>query len=257
MSRVKAVFMDVDGTLFLGESAAAGAVEALKRVREWGLKVAFLTNNSFYSRRMILDKLVEAGIEARLHDVVNSGFAAAAYLSERRGACRVFTVGDVGLVEEIVLGGHSLASRGDEADAVVAGGTRDISYWRLVEGHRAIMNGALFIATNKDHVYVTEKELMPGAGALVSFLETSTRRRAILVGKPDRYIADLALRRAGLKPEEVVIVGDNEEVDMALAETIGSHGILVLTGISKNPSSKKWLVAKTLKDLPDRLSKLL
>ncbi|MEM0483025.1 MAG: HAD-IIA family hydrolase [Nitrososphaerota archaeon] len=257
MPEFKAVLMDLDGTLFLGESTIAGAPEALRRIRELGLHISFLTNNSFYSRRMILDKLVEAGIEARTEDIVNSGFAASEYLRERRGACRVFPVGDVGLVEEIVLGGHTLVARGDEADAVVAGGTRDISYWRLVEGHRAIMNGAIFLATNKDHVYMTERGPMPGAGALVSFLETSTRRRAILVGKPERYIADLALRKLSLSPEEVVVVGDNEEVDMALAEKLGSKGILVLTGISKNPSSNKWLVVKTLLEVPEKLSSLL
>lgn len=257
MPGIKAVLMDLDGTLFLGESTIPGARESLTRIRELGLGIAFLTNNSFFSRRMILDRLVAAGIEARLEDIVNSGFAASEYLRERRGSCRVFTVGDVGLVEEIVLGGHTLVARGDEADAVVAGGTKDISYWRLVEGHRAIMNGALFLATNKDHVYMTERGAMPGAGAIVSFLETSTRRKAILVGKPERYIADLALRKLSLSPEEVVVVGDNEEVDMALADAIGSKGILVLTGISKNPSSNKWLVAKTPLEVPDKLSTLL
>lgn len=206
---------------------------------------------------MILDKLVESGIEARLEEVFNSGHAASEYLRELRGPCRVFTVGDVGLVEEIVLGGHSIVARGDDAEAVVAGGTKDITYWRLVEGHRAILRGVPFLATNKDHVYVTERGTMPGAGAIVSYLETSTRRRAELVGKPARYMADLALRRLGLGPDEVVVVGDNEEVDMGLAEALGSRGLLVLTGISRNPRSDKWLVAKTLPEAAEKLHKLL
>lgn len=249
--------MDVDGTLFLGESLIPGAVESVKRIREFGLKLIFLTNNSFYSRRMILEKLVESGFEVRSEEVVNSGFAAAEYLKELLGPCRVFTVGDVGLVEEIVLGGHLVVAAAEDAEAVAAGGTKDISYWRLVEGHRAIMKGVPFLATNKDHVYMTEKGPMPGAGAIISFLETSTRRKAILIGKPGRYMADLAMRRLGVDSSEVVVIGDNEEVDMGLADAIGSKGILTLTGISKNPHSSKWLVAKTLYELPERLSTLL
>ncbi|MEM4591169.1 MAG: HAD-IIA family hydrolase [Nitrososphaerota archaeon] len=257
MSRVEAVLMDVDGTLFLGDTPITGASRLVERLREWGLRILFLTNNSFYSRRMLLDKMLSVIGDARLEDVLNSGLAASEYLRERRGACRVFVVGDVGLVEEMILGGHQVVGRSEDADAVVAGGTKDISYWRLVEGHRAILKGALFIATNKDHIYMTERGPMPGAGALISFLETSTRREAVLVGKPARYIGDLALRRLGLTPSEVVVVGDNEEVDMALAQNIGSKGILVLTGISRNPSSNNWLAAKNLDEVAEKLSTLL
>lgn len=51
-----------------------------------------------------------------------------------------------------------------------------------------------------------------------------------MVGKPNATIGQLALKRLGLPPETVLVVGDTLATDVALAKTIGATSALVLTG---------------------------
>jgi 4-nitrophenyl phosphatase len=258
MPGIRGVLLDLDGTVLIGETLVPGVHEAMARLAEEGLRVIFLTNNSYYSRRMIVEKLTRMGLPVSRGDVFNSGYAAAVYVRDTLGPSRgVYVVGEAGLIEEMILEGHRPVTRAEEADSVVVGGTKDLTYTKLVEAHRAILRGALFVATNKDHVYMTEHGPYPGAGATVRYLEYSSRVEARLVGKPDRYLADLALRSHGLEPSRVVVVGDNEEVDMALAKRIGAPGILVLSGITKMPVNSEWFVARSLLEVPEKIRSLL
>ena len=56
-STVKAVLFDLDGTLYYGDKAADGAVDTVRAMRERGLRVFFLTNNSTRMREQICRKL--------------------------------------------------------------------------------------------------------------------------------------------------------------------------------------------------------
>ena len=46
LSGVKAVFLDLDGTIYLGSNLINGALDFLKRCEEKGVKRYFLSNNS-------------------------------------------------------------------------------------------------------------------------------------------------------------------------------------------------------------------
>ena len=53
LEHIKAIFLDLDGTIYLGNNLIPGALDFLSRAEEKGIKRFFLSNNSifcFYGR---------------------------------------------------------------------------------------------------------------------------------------------------------------------------------------------------------------
>ena len=62
LSGIKAVFMDLDGTLFLGNNPIKGVNGFLERLTERGIKKFYLSNNSSRSKKDYISKLSSFGI---------------------------------------------------------------------------------------------------------------------------------------------------------------------------------------------------
>jgi 4-nitrophenyl phosphatase len=95
-----------------------------------------------------------------------------------------------------------------------------------------IRGGAEFIGTNADPFYPTERGILPGSGTMVATLAASTGRTATVMGKPERWLYDLALERMGLGPGEVASVGDRLDTDIEGGRRLGMKTILLLSGIA-------------------------
>lgn len=229
--RFAAFLLDCDGVLWRGEEPIPGAPEAVKALKASGKKTLFLTNNATLSRRGYLEKLRRLGFEAELHEIYCSSYAAAAWLRGKVG--KVYVVGEEGLIEELKLSGLEVVGP-EEAECVVVGLDRGLTYSKLEEALRCLSRGALFVATNRDPTLPTERGLAPGAGAIVSALEVAAGRRAdVVVGKPSAYMYELALREHGVEPGEALAVGDRLDTDVEGAKLAGLAAALVLTGATK------------------------
>ena len=62
LSGVKAVFLDLDGTIYLGGNLIPGALDFLSRCNEKGVRRYFLSNNSSRSVEQYVQKLAGMGI---------------------------------------------------------------------------------------------------------------------------------------------------------------------------------------------------
>ena len=69
---IAAMFLDLDGTIYLGDSLIEGSSEFLDRLEERGIRRFFLSNNSSKSVGQYLDKLRGLGIEATEEEVLLS-----------------------------------------------------------------------------------------------------------------------------------------------------------------------------------------
>jgi 4-nitrophenyl phosphatase len=103
----------------------------------------------------------------------------------------------------------------------------------LGKAHVLLRKGALFLATNKDHVFPTERGTMPGAGAIVAALEFSSERTPYVVGKPNPMAFELMKAEHGIEGGRTIMVGDRLDTDIAFARNCGMKSALVLTGNSK------------------------
>ena len=106
----------------------------------------------------------------------------------------------------------------------------DTTYARLREAALAIRRGAPFFATNTDRTLPTEVGLVPGAGAVVGFLEIATDVQPTVLGKPSPGIFHYALRSLGTDPEATATIGDRSETDILGGQRAGVRTIAVLSG---------------------------
>ncbi|MCS7142241.1 MAG: HAD-IIA family hydrolase [Aigarchaeota archaeon] len=252
---IKGVILDLDGTVYIGSKLLPYARETVRELRERGYVILFLTNNSTLSRTLAVRKLSTLGIEADAREVMTSSFAVSQYVSDNWGPSRVLPIGERGLIEELELAGHKIVKDSESAEVVVVGLDREVTYSKLAEAHTALIRSAKFVATNKDTTLPTESGTVPGAGSIVAFLEVSTGLKATPVGKPERYIMDLALRRMGLEREEVILVGDRVDTDIEAARRAGIKALLLVRGHSGPTRLPEVTVIESLSGLLDFLKR--
>ncbi|MFQ6105945.1 MAG: HAD-IIA family hydrolase [Candidatus Hydrothermarchaeaceae archaeon] len=230
MKGVRCFVVDLDGVVYKGSEVIPGADRKIAKLREKG-KLFFLTNNSSQSRASYVKKLEGFGIPAIEEEIITSGYVAARYVKSKYRSPKVFLVGEEGLREEMELQG--IKSCWSKCDAVVVGIDRKLNYAKIALAMKMIRSGAEFIATNKDNTLITESGQLPGAGAVVSAIETASQREPTVVGKPSRIMAETILGISGVKPEEILVIGDRLETDIAMGKNAGMKTALVLTGYAK------------------------
>lgn len=226
------VCCDLDGVLWRGEDPVPGAADGVALLREAGLRVAFITNNSSLPVEDYVAKLARAGVRAAPADVVTSGQAAASLLAGTlpRGA-RVLACSGPGAAGELRGVGFEVVDEGPAA-AVVVGWHRTFDFERLHRASAAVRGGALFVATNDDPTYPARDGLLPGNGALVAAVATAAGRLPVVAGKPHAPAADLVRARFG---DRGVMVGDRPSTDGGFAATLGWPFALVLSGVTSDP----------------------
>src|SRR5439155_26406629 len=86
-----------------------------------------------------------------------------------------------------------------------------------------------------DRAYPVEGRLLPGAGTIVAAIEVATGANAVCVGKPEPFLFQEGIRRAGRREarERVVVVGDSTDYDMVAAHRVGAAGVLITTGLTE------------------------
>ena len=89
---IKAVFLDLDGTIYLGGGLIDGALDFLQRCDDQGVMRFFLSNNSSRSVDQYVKKLEKMGIPATTDDVLLSTHDCIAWL-KRNNITETYCVG--------------------------------------------------------------------------------------------------------------------------------------------------------------------
>jgi phosphoglycolate/pyridoxal phosphate phosphatase family enzyme len=242
---VPVAIFDMDGVLYRGSMLMPGAKETLERLRRAGWQVFFATNNSTATRDEYVQRLGKLGLGGDAEHIVTSAYATAHYLERLDPKPRdVYVVGANGLREEIRASGISVRDASSlpglepgvalppPADTVVVGLDLHVTYAKIAEAQRCILAGARFVCSNRDRAYPVEGRLLPGAGTIVAAIEVATGTTAICIGKPEPFLFEEVLRRAGERGK-VVVIGDSTDYDMVAAHRVGAAGVLILTGLTE------------------------
>ena len=232
--RPKVVLCDLDGVVWLAHQPIPGSVRAIASLREAGIRVVFVTNNSFSTYEEQVAALGSIGISAA-GDIVTSAMSAATAM---KSDWRVLVCGGRGLIEEVsrvtkdVVVAYSEPMASGDFDAVVVGFHREFNYKVLTDALTAVRGGALLIGSNDDPTYPTPNGPIPGGGSILAAIEKASGVTPTVTGKPYGPMAKLVRELCGdVTPEEMVMIGDRSDTDGGFARTLGSRFAMVLSGV--------------------------
>ncbi|MEK3940519.1 MULTISPECIES: TIGR01457 family HAD-type hydrolase [Bacillus] len=257
MMKYKGYLIDLDGTMYKGTEKIEEAGQFVQKLNELNIPYLFVTNNSSRTPKQVAEKLVSFDIPATEEQVFTTSMATANYIAEQKKDASVYVIGEEGIKQAIEEKGLMFGQ--EDADFVVVGIDRDITYEKFAVGAIAIRQGAQFVSTNGDIAIPTERGLLPGNGSLTSVLTVTTTVQPTFIGKPESIIMEQAMRVLGTDLSETLMVGDNYDTDIMAGMNAGMDTLLVHTGVTTKELLQKYdkqptYVIDSLSEWIERLS---
>jgi HAD superfamily hydrolase (TIGR01458 family) len=224
-----AILLDVDGVLHVSGDAIPGAAPAIRRLRDDGHRLRFVTNTTTRSRARLAEELRGQGIELEDAEVQTTADAAVQALRGRRVLALTMQalVGDLDGIDLV----------GEGADAVLLGGADEtpetnlvFSYMNLARAFAELELGAQLYCLHRNRWWQTARGPLLDAGAFVAGLEYAAQVEAIVLGKPSASYFTAACEALDADPELTWMVGDDLESDIAGAQALSMRTVLVRTG---------------------------
>jgi len=221
--------VDVDGVLHVSGAPIAGAAAAVRRLRDDGHRLRFVTNSTTKSRAQLVGQLGSMGIELEADELQTTSSVAASALAGKR----VLALTMPGILDDL----DGLQLVGMNVDAVLIGGAdegeetgRVFSYLNLNRAFHELEAGADLYCLHKNKWWQTGDGARLDAGAFVAGLEYAADTEATVLGKPSSAYFAAALEALDAEPGLTWMVGDDIEGDVLGGHNYGLRTVLVRTG---------------------------
>ncbi len=223
--------LDLDGTVYLGNTVFPYTVDFLKRLDRLGIRHLFLTNNSSKSTDAYIEKFACMGIKADSDTILISSHAAADYINGKYRGKRTFILGTDSMQAEMRSLGINVSD--SDPEILLAGFDTSLEYDRLTRFCNLVAQGLPYIATHPDFVCPAENGFIPDLGGIMELIFACTGRRPeVICGKPNEQILIAAEHKTGFSRENLLMVGDRLITDIAIGKW-GVRTALVLSGEAK------------------------
>ncbi len=241
LARAEGLLFDLDGTLALGDRdsegyrALPGALELLERIAADGRPFAILTNGTHHTPRAYVEMLRRAGFSIDERAMLTPAVVAADFFARKKFK-RVLVLGVEGVSQPIVDAGVEVVRPGgddDRADATFVGwhpafALRDIDAACRV----AWAGGGLYTASSAPFFATRSGKAIGVSGAICAAIHSVTRQRVNVLGKPSLAALRMAARRLGVRPDRLLVVGDDPLLEVAMARAGGASAVGVLSGLA-------------------------
>jgi len=224
-----AILLDVDGVFHISGEPIPGGADAVRRLRENGHRLRFVTNTTTRSRAEMAEELRRLGISLEEDEIQTTAAAAAHALAGRRVLALVMAA--------IVSDLEGMELVGEGADAVLLGGAdeteetgRVFSYMNLARAFAELEADAELYCLHKNAWWQTSRGPLLDAGVFVAGLEYAAGVEATVLGKPSAAFFEAALTALDADAEMTWMVGDDLYADVAGAQQFGLKTVLVRTG---------------------------
>lgn len=220
---IQGVLFDLEGVLCVGGYPLPGAREALLSLRAAGIPMRFITNTTRTTRAAVIDRLAAIGLEVPLEHLFTPVVAARDYLLARNLTPHLLVHPNIESEFADLLG--------PPPEAVLLGDAGSaFDYPSLNRCFRLLLEGLPLLAMGANRHFYDQGQWSLDAGPFVAALEYAAEMEAIVLGKPaiDFFLG--AVEGIALPPQDVLMVGDDAEMDVCGALSAGLRGVLVRTG---------------------------
>ena len=219
----------MDGVLHVSGTPIAGAPAAVRRLRDDGHRIRFVTNSTTRSRSQLAEQMREMGIDLTDDELQTTGGVASQALAGKR----VLALTMPGILEDL----EGLQLVGMNVDAVLIGGAdegeetgRIFSYLNLNRAFHELEGGAGLYCLHKNKWWQTGDGPRLDTGAFVAGLEYAADIEATVLGKPSTAYFAAALEALDADPGLTWMIGDDLEGDIVGGQKHGMRTVLVRTG---------------------------
>ena len=220
------IIFDVDGVLEFQGEVYPGAVELLDSLRSKGVVIRVVTNSTLKSRKSCTDKLQKNCFTISEEEIITASFATAQYLETLNPrSCWVMLKGEGR--EEF----RNFNQDSENPEYIVLGDLRDkFSFQTMNKALKLLLDGSKFIVMITDIVDNSMGGVELTVGAYGKMLENAAKIKATYIGKPNRYIFEMALTTMKIEKSKVLMVGDKVLTDILGAKNTEIKSALVKTG---------------------------
>ncbi|XP_077549253.1 phospholysine phosphohistidine inorganic pyrophosphate phosphatase-like isoform X1 [Haemaphysalis longicornis] len=252
---IRGVLMDITGVLYeSGErKAIEGSTEAIKMLRSADIPFRFITNETQKTREQLDGLLHQLGYDVFEKEIIMCVPAAKKFIRDL--SYRPFL-----LVHPNVEPEFQDCDQFSPNCVIVGDAAENFTYENLNQAFHVLNNNkdSILISLGKGKYYREHGNLVLDVGPFAAALEFASERQAIVIGKPGEEFFRMALDDMKLRPDEVVMIGDDIVGDVGGAQSVGMRGILVRTGKYQTADEahatvKPDAIVKNLKEVIDRI----
>lgn len=225
---MKTYLIDLDGTMYRGNSNIDGAKEFIDHCIEHNIPFYFLTNNATRTLRQNVEHMEKLGFTGIKEEHFFTSSMAAAKSMAKLGYTKAQYIGMDGLYEALVNNGFEIS---EDAQCLFVGLDKGGNYEKYSHALQYLLKGAVLVGTNDDRLLAHGDTFNVGNGSIVRMFEYASGQTSYKIGKPHKAILLEALDYYHLNKEDCIIVGDNLETDIALGVNENVETVFVTTGV--------------------------
>ena len=253
LKNIKAIMTDIGGVLYVGSTPIKGAPDALNTLRS-RYPLRLISNTTRSTPIQIVKHLQKLGFTIDESEMYTALAATRDYV--RANEYKAYTL----LTDEANDYFGELRSDHHVDCVVVADAHKNFHFDTMNQAFRHLEEGAELIGAAKSRYFKdSDGKLTIGTGSWIAALEFATGKEATIIGKPSASFFHLVADSLGMKPHEVLMVGDDIISDIGGAQKAGFKTALVKTGKFKesdlNSEIKPDIICDSFTELAKHLLK--
>lgn len=222
LAAVKAVFLDMDGTIYHGSKLYPSTLPFLNFLKKHHIKWNYCTNNTTRSKEEYVKHLAKFGLESCVEEFYTStDFLADVLHDEYPAVKKLFVLGVPAMHQELQSYGFEIVD--DAPDAMIVSFDKTLTYDRLCKAAWFAQCNIPAFSSHPDYFCPTDQPtVLVDSGAITRCVELASNRKLIQLGKPHGGFLTRAAARLALRPSETIMIGDRLATDIASGVNAGT-----------------------------------
>lgn len=219
----KAILFDISGVLYIDRQPIPGAVELIKTLRQRSIPMRFVTNTSRSTSQSVFAELTRMGFDIKPEEVFTAPVAI-------KSLCQAKGYRPFCLIHPDLMPEFSDLDQSRPNAVIVTDAAELFNYQQLNQAFSLLMDGAVLLGIGRNRYFKSAGQLQLDAGPFIQALEYAADVKAQIIGKPDASFFQAAVSSLNVRPDEVLMIGDDVASDVVGAIDAGLQACLVRTG---------------------------